>query len=231
MQRWLVIFFIAGLLVAGCSSTSNPTVATSPTALPISVSKLPTSPPAPSPLPSILTQPSQIPSTPNLSFLSSQKPPTPFVVASFADFPGNLADGEMAKNFTAKLLEGEQFSLSEHRGNYILVFPTVVGCGDCIFGINQIKVANEAFQESGLTVLIMNLYIDDDPELWRYFADTIDQKNILWGVVTSASFAVDYNILGLGTIFLIDPANQIVFRSENPLPVWKFEELFDLTTR
>lgn len=222
MKRWRVILFIAGLLAVGCTSTTTPTV--------LPISELPTVGQSDIPLPLPTLRPTEISTeNANLSFLNSPEPPTPFVVTSFADFPGNLAVGEQAKEFTASLLGGERFSLAEFRDDYLLVFPTVISCSACMFGINQIAIANETYIDSGLKVLLLDLWGDDDLKNWEYFAGLVDQPNFLWGVVTSESFIVDYNVLGLGTIFLINPAQQIVFRSDQPLAAWQFEELFALT--
>ncbi|MCW5886885.1 MAG: hypothetical protein KIT07_02050 [Anaerolineales bacterium] len=100
-----------------------------------------------------------------------------------------------------------------------------------LFAINEIAIANEAYKDSGLKVLILDLWVDDEIDNWQYFADLVDQPNFLWGVVTSESFAADYNILGLGTILLIDPAKQIVFRSSESLSAWQLEALFALTRK
>ncbi|HRN51853.1 MAG TPA: hypothetical protein PLC52_11045 [Anaerolineales bacterium] len=80
-------------------------------------------------------------------------------------------------------------------------------------------------------MLILNLWVDDEVDNWQYFANLVDQSNFLWGVVTSEGFAFDYNIVGLGTILLIDPAKQIVFRSAEPLSAQQLEALFALTTK
>lgn len=206
--------------MAGCSSKPLPVagLATAP-------SVAPTLPPSTLDKPTSVSTHTSIP-----LFLRTPVPPTPFVATSFAEFPGNLATGEAAKDFTVNLLGGGQFSLSDQGENYLLVFPTIISCGDCVFGITQISIANEAFLDSGLKILILDLWIDDDVSNWDYFADLVNQPNFLWGVVTSESYAIDYNVLGLGTIFLIDPAQQIVFRSDHPLPAWQLEELFTLAT-
>lgn len=133
--------------------------------------------------------------------LGSSESPTPFIVTSFADLPGNEASGEIAKDFSADLVGGGKFSLLEQGEDYILVFPTVIGCSGCLFAINEIAIANEAYKDSGLKVLILDLWVDDEIDNWQYFADLVDQPNFLWGVVTSESFAADYNILGLGTTY------------------------------
>ena len=226
IQRWLVNLIIAGVLIVGCTSTIKPTS--------FPISDLPTVGPTKSPLPaSTLLPPTPEPTaTPIAPKFGTPETATPFVVASFADFPGNLAQGEFAADFSAQLIDGSLFTLSEYGDSYLLLFPTVVGCGQCVFGINSMALALEPFLELNpdvsFQILVMDLYAGDDPLVWEYFAETYPYPNIIWGVVASDLFVVDYEILGFGTIFLIDPRGSIVFRSENSLPVYQFEKLFEL---
>lgn len=125
-------------------------------------------------------------------------------------------------------MDGSLFQLSEFEGEYLLVFPTVVGCGDCVFGINVISYVNEDHPLDNLDILIMDLYVDDDPSVWQYFAAEIDQANISWGVVDSETFLVDYEIDSLGPLLLIGPEGRIVFRSKHPISYFQLDALFGL---
>lgn len=226
MQRWLLMLFIGGALIVACNSTTNPA------SLPIS--DLPTVAATKNPPPaSTLLQPRLDPTTmPIAPKFGPPDTPTPFVVANIAVFPGNLAKGELAADFSARLIDGSLFTLSEYGDRYLLLFPTVVGCGECIFGINAIALALEPFPDietdGNFQVLVMDLYSGGDPLDWEYFAEAYPHPNILWGVVASDLFAVDYEILTLGSIFLIDPQGKIVFRSEYSLTPYQFEKLFEL---
>lgn len=226
MPRWLIILLIVVTLIVACTSTANPT------SLPIS--DLPTLAPSKPSLPaSTLLPPTPDPTTtPVAPKFGPPDTPTPFVVASIADFPGNLAQGELAADFSARLIDGSLFTLSEYGDRYLLLFPTVVGCGECIFGINAIALALEPFldiETDGIfQVLVMDLYPGGDPSDWEYFAEAYPHPNIIWGVVASDLFAVDYEIFTLGSIFLVDPEGKIVFRSEYSLAPYQFEKLFAL---
>lgn len=156
------------------------------------------------------------------------EPPTPFIVEDFADFEMNIASGEAAADFTAPLLDGSTFRLSDYRGEYVLVFPTVVGCGDCVFGINVITFVNEASPNIQLEILIMDLYVGDSPAVWTDFANQINHSNISWGVAGSDAFAVDYEIDTLGTMLLVNPEGKVVFRSKHPITYYQLEALFGL---
>lgn len=156
--------------------------------------------------------------------------PTAIIIASFADYPGNVANGEAAPNFTAKVMGGT-FTLSEQRGSFVLLFPTIVGCGDCLFTTEELSAAYPDYRGRGIKVVILNLYPGDTPESWGPFADYIGEPEFIWGIVESTDFVVDYNIATLGTILFIDPDGKLVFRSDYPVVVDGFRDLFDLATQ
>ena len=155
-------------------------------------------------------------------------PPTPYVVEDYSDLEMNIASGAEAADFSAPLYDGTTFRLSDHRGEYVLVFPTVVGCADCVFGINVITFVNQDFPVSGLDILIMDLYAFDSPLVWTDFATQLGQPNISWGVVASDTFVIDYEIDTLGTLLLINPEGKIVFRSDHPITYFQLEALYGL---
>ncbi len=227
--------------VAFTPTAPPPTIAPTPTALPPTVVPSPTPPPqtpeptaVPSPTPPPPTpEPTAVPTVvPTVEILPPTVGPNPTVsVASFADFPGNVATGKAAPDFTARVLGGSTFTLSEQRSAPVLLFPTVVGCGDCIFVMQEITAAYPDYRGRGLKVVILNLYPEDVPETWQPFADYFAEPEFIWGVVNSTDFVVGYNIQSLGTTLLVDPDGKLVFRREYPLFADEFRQLFDLATR
>lgn len=155
-------------------------------------------------------------------------PSAPASIARIVALPGNLATGEPAPDFTARVLGGDTFRLSAQRGSPVLLLPTVVGCGDCIFALREISVAYSDFRGRGLKAVILSLYPDDTPTTWQEYADYFAEPEFIWGVVDSTDFARQYNITTLGTTLLVDRGGRVVFRSEYPLFADGFRRLFDL---
>jgi peroxiredoxin len=159
-----------------------------------------------------------------------QDPDTLLSVAALADLPGNIATGNLAPDFDALTLEGESFNLAAERGSTLLIVPTAMGCAECVANLRGIAETYPDFRGRGLNVLVLDLVSDDDPEIWRRFADYIGEPEITWSVATSPQFAIDYDINTLGTVLLVDPEGYIVFRSEYPLSSDGFRQLLDLAT-
>ncbi|HRN51852.1 MAG TPA: hypothetical protein PLC52_11040 [Anaerolineales bacterium] len=137
MNNRLIYLPFLGLILAAC----NALLADGSRLLPLAgIALTPTTASSPIPPLSVL----KTPQITGLPILRSSDSPTPFVATNFADFPESESSGEQAKDFSAHLLGGAQFRLSEQGEDYILVLPTVIGCGECMFEIDEIAIANEA---------------------------------------------------------------------------------------
>jgi hypothetical protein len=229
-MKQLALLVTLALLAAACglaalTPTALPTVPFTPTTLPPTA--LPPTPTPPPPEPTIVLTP--VPSIQSL--LPTVGPNVLASVTTFADLPGNVATGAPAPDFTARLPGGDTFTLSKQRGSSVLLFPTIVGCGDCIFSLQEMTGAYPDYRGRGLKVVILNLYPEDTPETWQPFADYFAEPEFIWGVVSSTGFVVDYNLISSGTTLLVDPEGNLVFRSDYPLVADGFRQLFELAAR
>ena len=222
------------LVAVASACTSEPDVAALPTTQPATASiAAPTSPATAANLPTPNREPSLSPTLApaTVASTSTPGPEVPILPASFADFPGNQATGELAPDFTARAMGGVVFTLSEQRGVPVLVLPTVIGCADCVFSLTEIAIAYQDFRDTEITVVVLNLYPDDTPGSWQNFVDLIGEPGFVWSVVSSTDFVIDYNITTLGTTLLIDANGRLVFRREYPLQADEFRRLFTLVTQ
>ncbi len=216
MNKVMVPLALAGLLLAACAlpSTATPVA---PTVTPAPMR--PSDTPQPSPTAAPILEPTLTPETRPASF------------ADFAALSGNLATGEPAPDLTARVLGVGAFTLSKQRGSFILLIPTVVGCGDCILTLQEIAKVYPDYRGQGLKVIMLNLYPDDVPESWQEYMGLVNEPEFLWGVVDSIDFVIQYNITTPGTLLLVDRDGNLVFRSNTPIRADDFRRLFDLTTQ
>ncbi|MFQ5433473.1 MAG: peroxiredoxin family protein [Anaerolineae bacterium] len=149
-------------------------------------------------------------------------------VASLADMPGNIAAGEPAPDFEAIRLDGKRFTLAAQRGTPTLMIPTALGCSECVTNLRNLAEIYPDYRGQGLEVLIVDLVVEDSPEVWRRFADYLAEPAFIWSVAASPQFAVDYDILSLGTVMLVDADGRLVFRSDNLLSADSFRQLLEL---
>lgn len=158
------------------------------------------------------------------------QPETLISVASLADLTGNIAEGDAAPDFEARLMGDEIFVLSENQDAPLLIIPTALGCAECVANLRSLAEVYPEFRGRGLQVLVLDIILGDEPEVWQRFADYLNEPDILWGVIISPQFAMDYDILSLGTVLLIDGNGRIAFRNENPMTADGFRQLMELAT-
>ncbi len=162
-----------------------------------------------------------------------EAPEDPVVTADigvFATMPDNIATGQAAPDFDVRALENRVFTLSASRGSYVLIFPTVIGCGDCVFTMGQLAAAYSDYQDANLKLVLLNIYPEDVPETWGEYVDLYPELNGIWAVINGIDFVVDYEVRSLGTILLIDPDGRLVYRRNYPLGEEEFRQLFSLIT-
>lgn len=220
MNNVLIPLALASLLLAACTPPSTATlVAPTVTQAPVRPSETPQLSPTAAPTLEPMASPTLTPEIMPASF------------ADFAALSGNLATGEPAPDLSARVLGVGAFKLSEQRGSFVLLIPTVVGCGDCILTLQEIAKVYPDYRGQGLDVIMLNLYPDDVPESWQEYVDLVGEPEFLWGVVDSIDFVIQYNITTPGTLLLVDRDGNLVFRSNSPIQADDFRRLFDLATR
>lgn len=231
--------FIAWLLVlAACAPVLEESVrgTGSESALQVpATSPLPTSPAAGS-TEAAPAAPTMLP-TPEatLAVFNPLSPPRPDDVSvehitSFALLPDNRANGQAAPDFSARLMGGGTFTLSEARGSYWLVLPTAMGCGECMFSLGMLTQALPV-EKSNLNVLVLDIYEPDQPEYWLGYLGYFEGLEAQWSVVNGGTFVVDYEIFGLGNFLVIDPDGALVYHSDSPPRLEYITHMFTLANR
>jgi peroxiredoxin len=124
----------------------------------------------------------------------------------------SLNIGQEAPDFTATDLNGQEITLSELRGEYVLLEFWATWCGPCIPEIPYLKEMDEMYGESGLR--IVGISIDRDEKTLREF---ISEREMGWPqiyVEDSWSGGINrlYNVSGIPRMYLIDPEGYIAAR-------------------
>jgi len=153
----------------------------------------------------------------------------PASTITFADIPGNLATGDPAPDFSTMLMGETPFALTAQRGHPVLVIPTAAGCGECMITLGELADAYPAYRDQDIRVVVLDLFPGSSPDVWREMVDYFGEPAFQWGAA-SDQFIEEYDVATLGMIFLIDRDDNLVFRSERPIPAGDFRRLLEMAT-
>lgn len=123
-----------------------------------------------------------------------------------------LGIGQEAPDFEATTLEGETVSLSDLRGNVVLLEFWAVWCGPCHPEIPYLKEVWEKYQDDNF--MLLGISLDRDADELNQF---IEEEGMTWpqifeGEVWDAELAEKYNVRGIPRAYLIDSDGRIAAR-------------------
>jgi peroxiredoxin len=120
-------------------------------------------------------------------------------------FPKKLGvqglEGQVAEDFTLDQLDGEPVTLSELRGQAVMLNFWATWCGYCRIEMAEIQSAYEMYQDAGFTVLGIN--VQEGEDIVRDFARDMGLTFPLL-LDAEAEVALGYGVRGLPTSLFID---------------------------
>lgn len=123
----------------------------------------------------------------------------------------NVAIGAEAPGFTLPNMKGESVSLSDYRGQYVLVDFWASWCKPCRAEHPHYVEAYENFKDENFTILSVS--VDESKEDWK---KAIEEDNLTWTQVCDtdglreSDIAEMYEVRGIPMNFLLNPQGKIV---------------------
>ena len=121
-----------------------------------------------------------------------------------------LQPGQPAPEFTLHDLDGQPVSLSQFKGQVVLLDFWASWCGPCIGDLPDLRAIK---RKTGDQVVFLNLSLDTDEAAWREAVDKHEIKGVHvradgWG----ADVAKSYQVNSLPSYYLVDSQGLIVER-------------------
>lgn len=145
------------------------------------------------------------------------------VVGFFAyDFflkPPSFKNGAIAPPFSGTLVNGSEFSLSDLRGQYVLVDFWGSWCGPCIKEIPALKAMHQKYNgqtfSDGSNFQVVSIALEKSD---KYTKQIISNKGLSWPhhiidknpIVMVSKYAQLYDVKDLPSKFLINPDGNII---------------------
>ncbi len=121
-----------------------------------------------------------------------------------------MGKGMPAYNFTVYDNEGNKHSLSDFKGQYVLIDVWATWCKPCVLEIPYLQKMEEEWK--GKPVVFMSISIDKDTTRWKNFLVKRElHGNQFWnGFDKSEGFNKEFLIQGIPRFILIDPNGNFV---------------------
>ena len=139
-----------------------------------------------------------------------------YIIYSFSK---NAKIGEKAPEFTTQLVNGENYSLSNSRGNYVLLYFWGSWCGPCIRNAPELVAISENYKfkffDKDSKLEILSIALEKKEKKWK---SVVNKFGFNWElqvvhfhkIVLNSSIANKYGVLEIPSKFLIDPIGNIV---------------------
>ncbi len=122
-----------------------------------------------------------------------------------------LQFGQPAPEFTLQDLDGQPVSLSQFKGQVVLLDFWASWCGPCIENLPDLRKIKE--RTEGQPVVFLNLSLDDNEAAWRKAVDKHEIKGVhVRAAGLGSDVARSYNIDALPSYYLVDSQGLIVER-------------------
>lgn len=113
-----------------------------------------------------------------------------------------------APNFTLKSLNGEEVSLSQQRGKYVLVNFWATWCGPCKVEMPSLETLHQRFKSKNFSLLA----ISNDMFGAQIVEPFIKANNLTFPVLLDQQLQASnkFGVVSLPTTFMIDPKGNII---------------------
>lgn len=132
----------------------------------------------------------------------------PAVQVAQAGPPSSPKEGFTAPDFTLDLLGGGEVTLSELRGNPVVLNIWATWCGPCREEMPAIEKVYRSYKELGLTVIGLNVTSQDSEQA---VSDFVQELELTFPIALDRDGSVGnrYQLMGLPTTYFIDSQGVI----------------------
>jgi thiol-disulfide isomerase/thioredoxin len=103
------------------------------------------------------------------------------------------------------------FSLTDHRGKYVLIDFWYMSCYPCIMAIPHLTALDEKYREKGLVVIGANPVDTAEKDIKR-FPKFLENNPISYPIVwTERNVPTDYKVRGYPTFYLLDREGKVIY--------------------
>jgi len=117
-----------------------------------------------------------------------------------------------APDFTLQDMDGESYTLSDLRGNYVLVNFWATWCPPCRKEMPSMEYLHQKYHDRPFRVLAVNQWEDPD-HVFSYMGELAVFPSFPILFDPKSAISEHYGVRGLPTSFIVDPQGRLVYRA------------------
>lgn len=122
---------------------------------------------------------------------------------------GNVRVGSMAPDFSLKNADGETVTLSELKGNVVMIDFWATWCGPCIAAMPAVQKMHEEYESKGVKIYGINTWERGDAVKFK------KDKGYTYGLLLEGDeVAKQYGVTGIPAFFIMDHEGRVIYAGQ-----------------
>lgn len=109
-------------------------------------------------------------------YLALKKSQSSSLSSNATEVSDSLAVGKPAPNFDVQTIDGQRFSLADHKGTPVIVFAMFGGCGECIPVGQTLNQIQKDYASRGVAVVAVDILKGEPTNTLQQYRDYIQAK-------------------------------------------------------
>lgn len=129
---------------------------------------------------------------------------------------GTQKSGVGAIEASIETLDGEEFDLTDKRGDVVALFFMAGWCGSCIPEAQAWSKLYPAYKDKGLDLLVVSLDPNDSPETIAGFKRAGGIGELPWAIDETGEFTRSLDVRALDSTIIVDREGKVAYRDAAP---------------
>jgi len=155
-------------------------------------------------------------------YLALRKSQSSSYSSNVTEVSNSLAVGKPAPDFSVQTIDGQQFSLADHKGKPVIIFAMFGGCGECIPVGQTLNQIQTDYASRGVTVVAVDILKGEPTNTLQQYRDYIQAKFPF--VSYDENIVQAYRLTAPEITYVIDKNGSIAYINQRGLSYEEYKE-------
>jgi len=134
----------------------------------------------------------------------------------------SLAVGNPAPDFNVQTIDGQQFSLADHKGKPVIIFAMFGGCGECIPVGQTLNQIQKDYAARGVSVIAIDILKNEPTSTLEQYRDFVQAKFLF--VSYNENVVQAYRLTAPEITYVIDKNGNIAYINQKGLSYEQYKQ-------